>query len=169
MCICFSWRDRVGKVVLSASLSITLPVHDDRLRNQITQSIFTCRNYKTGRKISSTTKKPSWSIKVSVAAQKFATSCITDCKGSDTTWELRMRKKPTHPKFNRWSLPMTCSSWTWAWTFVFVSSSRLQAIPLFEAYRARDLHFRHDPNCRGTPLQIWICAVTRTWTLVACV
>ena len=32
----------------------------------------------------------SWSIKVSIAAQKFATSCITDCKGSDTTWELRM-------------------------------------------------------------------------------
>ena len=31
----------------------------------------------------------SWSIKVSIAAQKFATS-ITDCKGSDTTWELRM-------------------------------------------------------------------------------
>ena len=33
---------------------------------------------------------PSWSIKVSIAAQKFA-HCITDCKGSDTTWELRMR------------------------------------------------------------------------------
>ena len=29
----------------------------------------------------------SWSIKVSIAAQKFA---ITDCKGSDTTWELRV-------------------------------------------------------------------------------
>ena len=50
------------------------------------------------------------------------------------------------------------------------SSSRLQAIPLFEVYiQARDLHFRHDPNCRGTPLQIWICAVTGTWTSVACV
>ena len=34
--------------------------------------------------------KTSWSIKVSIAAQKFATSCITDCKGSDITWELRM-------------------------------------------------------------------------------
>ena len=33
---------------------------------------------------------PSWSIRVSIAAQKFAT-CITDWKGSDTTWELRMR------------------------------------------------------------------------------
>ena len=33
---------------------------------------------------------PSWSIKVSIAAQKFAPSCITDWKGSDTTWELRM-------------------------------------------------------------------------------
>ena len=32
----------------------------------------------------------SWSIKVSIAAQKFATSSITDWKGSDTTWELRM-------------------------------------------------------------------------------
>ena len=29
-----------------------------------------------------------WSIKVSIAAQKFA--YITDWKGSDTTWELRM-------------------------------------------------------------------------------
>ena len=33
---------------------------------------------------------PYWCIKVSIAAQKFATSCITDCKGSDTTRELRM-------------------------------------------------------------------------------
>ena len=32
----------------------------------------------------------SWSIKVSIAAQKFATSSIMDCKGSETTWELRM-------------------------------------------------------------------------------
>ena len=32
-----------------------------------------------------------WSIKVFIVAQTFATStCITDCKGSNTTWELRM-------------------------------------------------------------------------------
>ena len=34
---------------------------------------------------SQTRRATSWSIKVSIAAQK-----ITDCKGSDTTWELRM-------------------------------------------------------------------------------
>ena len=33
--------------------------------------------------------EPSWSIKVSIAAQKFAAS-ITDFQGSDTTWELRV-------------------------------------------------------------------------------
>ena len=32
-----------------------------------------------------------------------------------------------------------------------------------------DLHFRHDPNCHGTPLRFWICDVTGNWTLVACV
>ena len=32
---------------------------------------------------------------MSIAAQKFATSCITDLQGSDTTWELRM---PTYQK-----------------------------------------------------------------------
>ena len=33
---------------------------------------------------------PSWSIKVSIAAQSLQPPCITDCKWSDTTWELRM-------------------------------------------------------------------------------
>ena len=32
--------------------------------------------------------RSSWSIKVSIAAQNFAP--YTDCKGTDTTWELRM-------------------------------------------------------------------------------
>ena len=38
----------------------------------------------------------SWSIKVSIAAQKFATS--TDWKGSDTTWELRMMEMERYDK-----------------------------------------------------------------------
>ena len=49
-------------------------------RNQVINYYYNCDQ---------TSFDPSWSIKVSTAAQKFTTS-ITDCKGSDTTWELRM-------------------------------------------------------------------------------
>ena len=61
------------------------------------------------------TSGPSWSIKVSIAAQKFATSILiyqgvhrctkvcnlTDWKGSDTTWELRMHPDLTWPDLTR--------------------------------------------------------------------
>ena len=47
---------------------------------------------RTELKLDRARKTSSWSIKVSIAAQKFATSCITDLQGSDTTWELRMGK-----------------------------------------------------------------------------
>ena len=35
----------------------------------------------------------SWSIKVSIAAQKFTTSCITDCKGSDTKTQINKQTR----------------------------------------------------------------------------
>ena len=47
----------------------------------------------------------SWSIKVSIATQRFATSSTTDCKGSDTTWELRM-----HLHMLSMHLTMQCNS-----------------------------------------------------------
>ena len=46
-------------------------------------------DHRTILKACDTAITPSWSIKVTIVAQKFATS-ITDCKGSDATWELRM-------------------------------------------------------------------------------
>ena len=47
---------------------------------------------------------PSWSIKVYIAAQKFATS--TDLQGSDTTWELRMHHTNYHSGLGKHDMPI---------------------------------------------------------------
>ena len=69
-----------------------------------------------------TVVQPSCPIKVSIAAQKFAT---TDCKGSDTTWELRMWSIPSRV----YSVPVVFSPVTCSVSSVIMSHHVTYFIP----------------------------------------